>query len=159
LEWRTAKQRLWPTSLNDTRRLTPSARIGKQQRQGIPRTGLDADLTSPPGEAKDQNDVGLVCKQLRQITIDSRIGRRKDMDAAIEASEGRPPPASERQRDRRTRVERSAGEGAEASKEDAHRLKLYNPGDCLDGCGRRCDACHDVSLDPRQGRLDGAVGS
>jgi hypothetical protein len=81
-------------------------------------------LPPPPGKAEDQNDIGLIRKQLRQIVIDGRIGRRKDMDAAVETGERRPPPPLKRLRDRRTRIERRARERAEAGEENTLGAKV-----------------------------------
>ena len=73
-----------------------SVRIGKQKRHCVLRARLDAQMPPPAGHAEQQDDVGLLRHEFRQIAIDRRIGRGKDMRVDLDAVECRSPPAHER---------------------------------------------------------------
>ena len=121
-KWRGAWQRRFATRRNDAALRAMSAGIGKQDRDRIARPRLDAELTSAPGEAKHQNDIRLQREQPRQVAIDGRVRRCKDVGRANDFGESRPAPAGESLDQSRAGIERRAGKRAEADQEDPHRV-------------------------------------
>jgi hypothetical protein len=53
-------------------------------------------MSAPGRNAEDQNKIGLVSKELRQIAIDRCIAGRKNVDRANNVSKRGPAPACKR---------------------------------------------------------------
>jgi hypothetical protein len=82
--------------LNDGALRTPAADIGEQDRPGIARPCLDANLSSPAGEAEDQEHIWLPRQQFSQIAVDRIVGGRKDMTRHLYPDERRAAAARQR---------------------------------------------------------------
>jgi hypothetical protein len=116
---------------------TVAARVGKQERDGVARPCLDAEVVPAPGKAEHQDDVRPRVPEFCQLAIDSRVSGREYVGRPHDFSEGRPPPAGERFYQERARIERHAGEGAEADQQHAHRVTVRG---CRRSCRRRRQA-------------------
>ena len=133
---RTALRRAAPQARrgDHTALRTEAARVGKQERDGVARPRLDAEVAPAPGQAEHQDDVRPDFPEFCQVAIDGRVSGREYVGRPHDFGEGRPPPAGERFDQERARIERRAGEGAEADQQHAHRVTVRT---CRRSCRRR----------------------
>ena len=94
-ERRCAAQRDRPALRNHAALRTEAARVGKQERDGVARPRLDAEVAPAPGKAEHQDDVRPGFPEFCQVAIDGCESGREYVGRPHDFGEGRPPPAGE----------------------------------------------------------------
>jgi hypothetical protein len=104
---------------------TPTADIGKQDRAGIARARLDANLPPTAGQAENKEHVRLARQEFGQIAVDRAVGRRKDVACDIDFGERGAPSACQRGCQLPARIRWRAWKRPKARDHHAHSACLF----------------------------------
>ena len=85
-ERRCTAQRAGLAALDRPARRAMAADIRVQHRQRIAGPRFDTEVSAPPSNAEDQNEIGFFSKELRQVAIDGRIAGGKNVGRANDIS-------------------------------------------------------------------------